>query len=134
MFRRSSSIFLLQSNHCTLITPDAHLLKFCPKSSSDGDFTASLGVTIAIECTPVSNLSLLQCSLVTFCLSQTETRPFPFSLQQYFALSQAFILPCPQPHSGHELFIVQGVGTCQSSHSLQTPGDSTPTITSFFRL
>ena len=109
MFRRSSSAFLPQSNHCTLIIPDARLLKLCQKSSSDGDLTTSLGITIVIKCTPVSNLSLLQCSSITLCLSQTQTRSFPSSLQQYFVLLQALILP---PDSGHELFVMAGTGTC----------------------
>ena len=80
-----------------LITFDAHLLKLCQKSASDGYLTTPPGVTIGIKCTPVSNLGLLQCSSITLCLSQTETRLFPLSLQQYYALLQALILPALLP-------------------------------------
>lgn len=120
MFRRSSSAFLLQSNHCMLITPDAHLLKLCQDSSSGGDLPASLGITIVIKCTPVSNLSLLQCSYIN--LSQAD-RDLCSSILCCRRLSL--------PRSGHGLFVMQAVGTCRSSHSLQTPGDSTPTVTCF---
>lgn len=57
MLRRSPSAFLLQSNHCMLIIPYAHLLKLYQKC--DGDLTTSLGIIIVIKCTPVSNLSWL---------------------------------------------------------------------------
>lgn len=51
MFRRSSGAFLLQSNHCTLGTTDALLLKLSQKSSSD-NLATSLGLIIVIKGTP----------------------------------------------------------------------------------
>ena len=105
MFRRSSSAFPSQSNHCTLITSDAHLLNLCQKSSSDGDLTASLDIAIVIKFIPVFDLSPLQFLSITLCPREIETNSFPSSLQQHFALSQALLLP---PRSGHQLFMMQG--------------------------
>lgn len=103
-----------------------HVCSNCQKSSSDGDLTISLGITIVTKRTQVSNLSLLQCSSITLCLSQTETRSFLFAAI-FCTVAGSYLVPC----SGCELFVMLGTGTCWSSHSLQTPSDSAPTVTWF---